>query len=442
MQYKLKAYALQDIGQRTNQEDSFSPSFQNPVHFSGTDREASFYEGKPRTDDRLFLLCDGMGGHEHGEVASQTVCQAMSASILAAKPEPGYAEPAIRQAVTDALAALDAADNNPADVKKMGTTMTCLLLHAEGATVAHIGDSRVYQFRPATADAPARIMFHTEDHSLVNDLVRIGEITPEEARNHPQKNIITRAMQPGLERKPKPDVKTLTDVRPGDYFFMCSDGMIEEMDDDNLLFIITNDGFSDEEKLNMLLRNSIDNKDNHTAWLVHIDDVTDPIAATDIPASDVKVSSSEDESLPEGFSNKATSGIRKRRPFLWFLILLLVLVAYNRFSTSVPETDAQPSVEQTSAGVHQSQPSRGSHPASAPQPSTPQSSAAESSQAVQSSASPEPSASSQPAQSLESLSQTASDAISQTAEAAAEAEGVVSSVEQQISDHLNSSADK
>lgn len=85
----------------------------------------------------------------------------------------------------------------------MGTTLTFLCLHTNGATVAHIGDSRVYQLRPASKKSPARIVFRTQDHSLVNDLVKIGEITEEEAKHHPQKNVITRAMQPCQEHRAK-----------------------------------------------------------------------------------------------------------------------------------------------------------------------------------------------------------------------------------------------
>ena len=81
--------------------------------------------------------------------------------------------------------------------------------------MAHIGDSRVYHLRPGQG-----ILFETRDHSLVNDLIKVGELTPEAAKDFPQKNVITRVMQPNQERRARADIKEITDVRPGDYFFM------------------------------------------------------------------------------------------------------------------------------------------------------------------------------------------------------------------------------
>ena len=98
--------------------------------------------------------------------------------------------------------------------------MTFLMLHKEGATIAHVGDSRVYQIRPLKNEDRAEFIFQTEDHSLVNDLIKIGELTPEDAENYPRKNVITRALQPHLEHRYKADIVTLKDIRPND-FFIC-----------------------------------------------------------------------------------------------------------------------------------------------------------------------------------------------------------------------------
>lgn len=255
MKFKIKAYNLQELGQRTNQEDSLFPAL-----------------GKSTSDDRLFVLCDGMGGHEKGEVASATVCATLSRVILSAwHPDEVLSDELFLQALSAAYDALDAKDNG--EERKMGTTLTFLCLHSSGATVAHIGDSRIYQLRPASKNSPARIVFRTQDHSLVNDLVKIGEITEEEAKHHPQKNVITRAMQPCQEHRAKADIAHLTDILPGDYFYMCSDGMLEEASDENILNIITKPNATDEQKLEMLRNVTEENKDNHTAHLIHIDKV-------------------------------------------------------------------------------------------------------------------------------------------------------------------------
>lgn len=255
MKFKIKAYNLQELGQRTSQEDSLFPAL-----------------GKSTSDDRLFVLCDGMGGHEKGEVASATVCETLSRVILSAwHPGEVLSDELFLQALSAAYDALDAKDNG--EERKMGTTLTFLCLHANGATVAHIGDSRIYQLRPASKNTSARIVFRTQDHSLVNDLVKIGEITEEEAKHHPQKNVITRAMQPCQEHRAKADIAHLTDILPGDYFYMCSDGMLEEASDENILNIITKPNATDEQKLEMLRNVTEENKDNHTAHLIHIDGV-------------------------------------------------------------------------------------------------------------------------------------------------------------------------
>ena len=255
MKFEIKAYNLQELGQRQNQEDSLYPAL-----------------GQSTNDDRLFILCDGMGGHEKGEVASATVCETMSKTILSMwDPTQPLTDDMFQKALDAAYDALDAKDHG--EERKMGTTMTFVCLHADGVTVAHIGDSRIYQLRPAANGQPASIVFRTQDHSLVNDLVRVGEITEEEAKHHPQKNVITRAMQPCQERRAKADITHLTDIQPGDYFYMCSDGMLEEATDENILNIITMPDKTDEEKLEMLRKVTEENKDNHTAHLIHINKV-------------------------------------------------------------------------------------------------------------------------------------------------------------------------
>ncbi len=262
MKFKLKAYSIQEFGQRKDaqgnphQEDSIYP-----LH------------GKQTDADRLFILCDGMGGHDAGEVASATVCEAMSQSVNASAPnsEALFTDEMLLKAVNDAFHALDQKDSGA--TKKMGTTMTFLKLHAGGATIAHMGDSRVYHIRPGKDADSTQILFMTEDHSLVNDLVKIGELTPEEARVSPQKNIITRAMQPHMERQPKADIHHVTDIKPGDYFYLCSDGMLEEMEDANIRFNFSDMNGNDENKVQVLTNATIDNRDNHTALIIHILDV-------------------------------------------------------------------------------------------------------------------------------------------------------------------------
>ncbi len=274
MEYKLKVYDIMEFGQRVDkagnphQEDCIYPPFS-----TATD------------DDRLFILCDGMGGHDAGEVASATVCEEMSRSVNdALKAGERFSRDTFDAALDAAFKGLDAKDVNPESKKKMGTTMTFLMLADSGAFVAHMGDSRVYHIRPGRDGASTQILKKTYDHSLVNDLVRIGELTPEEARTSSRRNVITRALQPHLDRRPKADVYATTDVKSGDYFYMCSDGMLEHMEDDRICEIFSQAGGDDRAKIATLLKETADNQDNHTAFVVHITEVSGAPEPADQPA--------------------------------------------------------------------------------------------------------------------------------------------------------------
>lgn len=248
---KIEIYqpqAIWELGQRDNQEDSIFPAF-----------------GKATDDDRLFILCDGMGGHEHGEVASQTVCKAMSDTILSLSKQ-SFTDDDLLDALQTAYRQLDCLDNS--HLRKMGTTLCLLYFHQGGLTAAHIGDSRIYHIRPKEN----RILYQSRDHSLVYDLYQAGEISYEEMRTSLQKNIITRAIQPGEESRVRPAIVHIADIQPGDYFYICSDGMLEQMDNDELCRLLSADG-SDEKKRMQLIAATSDNKDNHSAYLIHIKEV-------------------------------------------------------------------------------------------------------------------------------------------------------------------------
>ncbi|MBD5355437.1 MAG: serine/threonine-protein phosphatase [Bacteroides sp.] len=269
MKYIIKPYSIWEFGKRKDtsgrphQEDSIYPAFH-----------------KETESDRLFILCDGMGGHDAGEIASATVCEAMSKSVLndGHDAEGIFNNDDFSRALAAAFEALDKKDNGAE--KKMGTTMTFLKLHNDGVTIAHIGDSRVYHIRPGKTGQDTKILFVTEDHSLVNDLIKIGELTREEARLSNQKNIITKAMQPKMNSRPKADIYHTTDIQPGDYFYMCSDGMLEQFDmesGESIRNIFSEQGGNDEQKVYILAGATNDNRDNHTAFIIHIIDVIDPI---------------------------------------------------------------------------------------------------------------------------------------------------------------------
>ena len=243
--------AIYELGQRDNQEDSIWP-----------------LQGQATDQDFFFILCDGMGGHEHGEVASCIVSQSLAQYLRDhVNPEEIVSDQVLGEALEAAYQALDQADDEAA--KKMGTTLCLLLFHRGGLTTMHIGDSRIYHVRPSAK----KLLYQSKDHSLVYDLYQAGEISYEEMATSPQKNIITRAMQPGKDNRCKPSVVHITDLRPGDYLYICSDGMLEQMDNDALCQLFSSQD-SDEAKRQQLIEATKGNKDNHSAYFVGIASVS------------------------------------------------------------------------------------------------------------------------------------------------------------------------
>lgn len=242
MEIKLfSPLSIHEIGQRDNQEDAIA-----------------------QWDNRLFVLCDGMGGHEHGEVASLTVCQTIVSWFEEhINPDDLFTDDLLKEAIEHAYTELD----KYSDITKprqMGTTLTLLYIHKQGVTAAHMGDSRIYHIRPKEG-----VLYQSRDHSLVFNLFQAGEITYEEMQNYPQKNVVTRAITPGKNNRMRPDVIHITDIHPDDYFYMCSDGMLEQMSNDELVELLSSDA-TDEEKRQHFITLTANNQDNQSAWIIHV----------------------------------------------------------------------------------------------------------------------------------------------------------------------------
>lgn len=278
-------YALNEVGGRSNQEDSIYPA-----------------KGEANESSRLFLVCDGMGGHENGEVASGLVCSTF-ASNLANIDHEEFSVDMFNYALSAAYDALDREDPNPESMRKMGTTLTFLHLNDREVVVAHMGDSRIYHIRPSERFP---ILYQSSDHSLVNELVRAEIITPEEALTHPRRNVITRAMQPRLETRYNADVRTFSDVMSGDYFFLCSDGITETITSDMLVEILRRE-VSDAEKIEAIRALCAESsRDNFSAYLVPITeglpliehDVVSAELVEDMEPQIVEKTLEEDKTMP------------------------------------------------------------------------------------------------------------------------------------------------
>ena len=161
----------------------------------------------------VFAVADGMGGHLAGEVASRMAIEAVQ-RMAKDNACPGIA--ALREAVASAHETILAHAQDHIECAGMGTTLSVLWLGVNYAYIAHVGDSRIYRLREGS------LTQITQDHSLVEELVRAGLITREQARTHPRRNIITRAL--GTHGENEPDL-LVTDVRDGDLFLLCTDGL-------------------------------------------------------------------------------------------------------------------------------------------------------------------------------------------------------------------------
>jgi PPM family protein phosphatase len=180
-------------------------------------------------DDPLFAVADGMGGHLAGDVASSTAIDVISRR---ARETDLRDEEGLRAVVREANAAIWKRSQGDSALRGMGTTCTLLSLGNSQARLAHVGDSRAYLLRDG------ELSQLTEDHTLVGRMVREGRLTAEEAQNHPQRSIITRAL--GVDSEV--DVDTLTlDLGEGDRLLICSDGLTSMVGTDVIARALTDE---------------------------------------------------------------------------------------------------------------------------------------------------------------------------------------------------------
>lgn len=193
-------------------------------------------------DDHLYVVADGMGGHASGEVASKMAIDTLRDFFKATSADPeatwpykmdksrGYEENRLITSVKLAnLRIFEAAQRDP-KLRGMGTTLVGILVVDDGVLIAHVGDSRAYRIRNGS------MVQLTEDHSLLNDYIKMKKLTEEEIKNFPHKNVIVRAL--GMKESVKVD--TLLDhPQPGDLYVLCSDGLSGPVTDDEIQTIVT-----------------------------------------------------------------------------------------------------------------------------------------------------------------------------------------------------------
>ena len=202
----MKVYAITDIGRM------------RPIN------EDSYYA--PLEGERFCAVADGMGGHNAGEVASAMAVQVFSEQMR--KADHITAE-TLHSAVERANEAVYRQALENEGMSGMGTTFSALAEEGDTAYLAHVGDSRIYLVRRGA------IMQVTTDHTLVEEMVRKGMLTPREARVHPRRNIITRAL--GTDETGNGDILDM-EKEAGDLYLICSDGLSEYVEEDQMRAVL------------------------------------------------------------------------------------------------------------------------------------------------------------------------------------------------------------
>jgi protein phosphatase len=164
-------FCLNEIGKRSNNEDSISPP-----------------KGSATLNDRLFVVCDGVGGEKKGEIASEIVCTSIQDYLKKEKPGSYNEKEVIQKAIQYANQKLLGYGTTNMDAKRMSTTLALVFLGEQSVIAAWCGDTRIHHIRDG------KIIWKSKDHSLVSELVSQGELTEKEAMSHPRRNVITRSL--------------------------------------------------------------------------------------------------------------------------------------------------------------------------------------------------------------------------------------------------------
>jgi serine/threonine protein phosphatase PrpC/uncharacterized membrane protein YgcG len=234
-----------------------------------TGRQRDANEDSYFADSPVFAVADGMGGAQAGEVASRLAAESFDTVERGTESPEAYLK-AIAKTANARIHRLSEADTSRSG---MGTTLTAALVEGDEVGFAHVGDSRAYLFR----DGVLKLL--TSDHSLVEELRRQGRLTDEQAEDHPQRSIITRALGP--ERDVEVDTMTYR-ARPGDVYLLCSDGLTTMVKEDRIAEILSEAGTLDEAASKLVAdANAAGGRDNITVVAFRVEDAEAAAAAED-----------------------------------------------------------------------------------------------------------------------------------------------------------------
>jgi serine/threonine protein phosphatase PrpC len=294
------------------------------AHRTDTGRQRTANEDAYFARPPLFAVADGMGGAQAGEVASRLAAESFEPVERGEESPEAY----LRAIVKTANARIHRFSQADSSRSGMGTTLTAALVEDDDVSFAHVGDSRAYVFR----DGDLKLL--TSDHSLVEELRRQGRLTDEQAEDHPQRSIITRALGP--EREVEVDTMTHRG-RPGDLYLLCSDGLTTMLSDDRIAEVLGG-APSLEAAVSQLVReaNEAGGRDNITVVAFRLEEAEVPAPVTE--EATLVGPSAEEAGLAEGVAAAAgppgeatrepAAGVPARaRPRSWPRRLVKPLVA-------------------------------------------------------------------------------------------------------------------
>jgi protein phosphatase len=239
--------------------------------YSGTDtgRQRRANEDSHLARAPLFVVADGMGGAQAGEVASRIAVESFEGGLHGA----GEPEEALAQLARAANARIHELSHSHAEQAGMGTTLTAFYVGDREVSIAHVGDSRAYRLRGA------ELTRLTDDHSLVDELLRQGRLTPEEALEHPQRSVITRALGP--EGFVEVDTRSYA-AHDGDVYLLCSDGLTTMVPEERLaelLLAYAPKSLRDAGEALIAAANEAGGRDNITVLLLRVEELDTSLAA-------------------------------------------------------------------------------------------------------------------------------------------------------------------
>jgi protein phosphatase len=228
-----------------------------------------------KEDEYLFVVADGMGGHRAGDVASRLGTQNFVRHYKKLRKKKNLIMNSMSQALEKANNVILAKATSDPRKRGMGTTFSAVVISGMSAYIVHVGDSRIYLVR---GDEISQL---TTDHTFVGKMLEEGRITEDEARDHPQKNILYMSL--GARKTFEPEIKKQLDIIESDIFMMCSDGLNNMVSDNTIKEYLQSYNTYDAVEELIKLANDNGGTDNITIQVIHVEKTREPAKTEPIP---------------------------------------------------------------------------------------------------------------------------------------------------------------